>query len=244
MPKVAVFSDIHANLQALDAVLGALDQEGCDYFICVGDVVGYGPSPGACIARIRERGIPCLMGNHDEYATLLMDPRIDRLREEVKTSVAWTQAQLSMDDLKWLSQLPKRFDAEDFSLVHGAFGPKPYVYCSNEKALKHNFTHQDVRLGFCGHSHMPLLALYHEARPPILARLRTCELPDAPKIMVNVGSVGQPRDKDPRAGCVILDLDANTIHPLRVPYDIAETQRLIRAAGLPEKFAARLAEGR
>lgn len=244
MTKIGIFSDIHGNWQALEAVLAVLDNEACDHLICIGDLVGYGASPGPVIEEIRRREIPCLLGNHDEYATLLMDPRIERLREEVKISVEWTQNQLDMDALKWLAQLPKRFDAEDFSLVHGAFGPKPYVYCSNEQALKYNFTYQDVRLGFCGHSHMPLIGVYHEARPPICGRMRSGNLPDAPKIMINVGSVGQPRDLDPRASCVIYELEDDAIRPIRVPYDISEAQRLIRQAGLPEKFAARLGEGK
>lgn len=244
MTKIGLFSDIHGNLEALQAVLAKLDEEACDVLIFLGDLVGYGASPAECVACIREREIPCLLGNHDEYVTLLMDPRLERLREDIRISVEWTQSVLPMDDLKWLAQLPRRIDAEDFSLVHGAFGPKPWVYCMNERSLSHNFQHQDVALGFCGHSHMPLMALYREDAPPVLDHIRKGPIPDAPKVMINVGSAGQPRDRDPRGACVIFELETRVVRLLRVPYDIAAAQQKILDADLPERFAKRLEVGR
>ena len=244
MTKVGFLSDIHGNLEALQAVLEVLDDEACDALVCGGDLVGYGASPAECVGLIREREIPCLLGNHDEYVTLLMDPRLDRLRDDIKRSVEWTQSVLPMDDLKWLSQLPRQLEAEDFSMVHGAFGPKPWVYCTNEKSLTHNFEYQDVPLGFCGHSHMPLIALYREGEPPVIDFVRQTPIPDSPKVMINVGSVGQPRDRDPRAACLVLELETRVVRLLRVPYDIAAAQQKIREAGLPERFAERLEIGR
>jgi diadenosine tetraphosphatase ApaH/serine/threonine PP2A family protein phosphatase len=175
---------------------------------------------------------------------MLGDPRMEKLRADVKVSIEWTQGQLAMDDLKWLSQLPLRLDAEDFSVVHGAFGPKPWIYCANEKALIHNFTHQDVPLGFCGHSHVPIMALDRGEMAPALDYLYSMPLPDAPKIMVNVGSVGQPRDHDVRACCVTYELESRRVQLFRVPYDIEQAQGRIKAAGLPDSFAERLAQGR
>jgi predicted phosphodiesterase len=244
MTKVGLLSDIHANYAALQAVLGKLDGEGCTVIICLGDIVGYGPSPVECIRAVRDRQMPCVLGNHDQYATMLLNSRMEKLREDIKTSIEWTQTQLSMDDLKWLSQRPMRLAAEDFSLVHGAFGPKPWIYCANEKSLLHNFAHQDVPLAFCGHSHVPLLALDRGEMAPVIDYLQAMVVPDAQKVMINIGSVGQPRDRDPRASCVTYVLETREVQLFRVAYDIADTQARIRAAGLPEAFAARLEQGR
>ena len=246
MTKIAFISDIHSNFVALQAVLSVVDEARCDFIICGGDVVGYGAQPAECVREIREREIPCILGNHDEYVTLLMDPKLDRLREDIRKTVEWTQAQLPMDDLKWLAQLPLRIDAEDFSLVHGAFGPKPYLYCSTPDNLATNFDFQDVHLGFCGHSHVPMLAynIPDVDGEPSVKYLRKTRLPEAEKLMINVGSVGQPRDKDPRAAFVLFELEDEVVELVRVPYDIEKAQELIRAAGLPDKNASRLAEGR
>lgn len=248
MTKLAIISDIHANSVALERVLATIDEQGADMIICTGDVVGYGPRPKECIDLLRDREIPCLLGNHDQYVTLLMDSRVERLREEVRVSVEWTQAQLPMDHLKWLAGLPMRFDVEelDFSFVHGAFGPKPWIYCNSSKCFETNFAHQDVPLGFCGHSHVPAIGVYYEgaAEEVAVKYLRKAVVPEATKVMVNVGSVGQPRDKDPRSAFVFYTVESKELELIRVPYDIAQTQAQIREAGLPEKAATRLEEGR
>lgn len=247
MTKLAIISDIHGNSVALERVLATIDEQGADMIVCTGDIVGYGPRPKECIDALRERGIPCLLGNHDQYVTLLMDSRVERLREEVRVSVEWTQGQLPMDHLKWLAGLPMRFDVEelDFSFVHGAFGPKPWIYCNSSKCFEASFAHQDVPLGFCGHSHVPAIGLYDATTDEVSVKyLRKTTIPEVSKVMVNVGSVGQPRDKDPRAAFVFFTVEARELELVRVPYDIAQTQAQIREAGLPDKAAARLEEGR
>jgi predicted phosphodiesterase len=244
MTKVGLLSDIHGNRAALEAVLETLDAEACQALICLGDIVGYGPSPAECVQLIRQRGIPCVLGNHDQYVTTFLNPRLEKLREDVRVSIEWTQAQLAIGDLTWLAQRPMRLGAEGFSVVHGAFGPKPWVYCASEKSLTHNFVFQDVALGFCGHSHIPLVARYRPDAAPLVDPLQTLALPEAPKTMVNIGSVGQPRDRDPRACCVTYEIESRSLRVLRVEYDVEDTQARIRAAGLPESFAERLAQGR
>ena len=193
---------------------------------------------------IREREIDCVLGNHDHYVTLLMDARLERLRPDVRQAVEWTQAALPMEDLRWLAELPRRLDYEELTIVHGSFGPKPWAYLVNEAALAENFKHQDVPLGFCGHSHVPMLSYNREADAPFIHYFENGPLPDESRVIVNVGAVGQPRDHDPRAACVIYELESRTLHLVRVPYDIAETQELMRQAGLPEKFITRLELGR
>jgi predicted phosphodiesterase len=244
MAKVGLLSDIHANWAALEAVLATLDAQACDLLVCLGDIVGYGPSPAECVQLIRQRDIPCVLGNHDQYVTMLLNPRMEKLREDVRISIEWTQSKLVIDDLKWLSQRPLRLDSEEFSVVHGAFGPKPWVYCASEKSLAHNFAFQDVAVGFCGHSHIPLVARHYPDQAAQIDSLQTAVLPPAPKAMINVGSVGQPRDRDTRACCLTYELETRALQLFRVPYDVTDTQARIRAEGLPESFAERLSQGR
>ncbi|MGI5922582.1 MAG: metallophosphoesterase family protein [Lentisphaeria bacterium] len=245
MTKLGFISDIHGNIDALEAVLARLDKEGCELILCLGDIVGYGAAPEQCVNLIREREMHCVLGNHDEYVTLLMDPRVERLRDEVRHSVAWTQAQLSMDNLKWLAKLSNQIDAELFGLCHGAYGPNPWAYCLDEETFKRNFQHQPCQLAFCGHSHKPLIAVDLPDRDlPMVDYIRHCKVPEDNKVMINIGSVGQPRDNDPRACAVIYDADNRELQLIRVEYDIEAAQKKIRAASLPERFAARLAIGR
>jgi len=242
--KFGIFGDVHANLAAFQAVLGALRNAGCDQLLCTGDIVGYGPSPVECLHLIREQNIPCVFGNHDEYVTALFGPGLEKLGSDVKASIQWSQNQLAMDDLKWLAQLPRHLEYDTFSVIHGALGPNPWMYIVNRDNLQDHFTHQKKPLTFNGHTHLPLLGFQREGMPAEMDFLRTTTLPAANRILINSGSVGQPRDRDPRAACCIYDTDKNSVHPLRVPYDIAATQALIRAANLPERYALRLAEGK
>lgn len=242
--RVGLLGDIHANDVALAAVLDALDAEDCDQVACTGDVVGYGPCPGECVRALRERQVPCVLGNHDKFATLLASPRLARLEADTRHVLEWTQSKLDMDALRWLAELPLRLDVEGLTLLHGSFGPNRWAYLVNKKNLAESFAHQDVPLAFSGHSHLPVLCQQLEGHPPRIGFLRTGDVPRGGKVLVNPGSVGQPRDRDPRAACAVYDTASSVIHPLRVEYDIAHTQALIRAAGLPERFAQRLEEGR
>ncbi|OGV74709.1 MAG: hypothetical protein A3K18_15165 [Lentisphaerae bacterium RIFOXYA12_64_32] len=244
MPKIGIIGDIHANLIALQSVLDVLDKEGCLSLVCTGDIVGYGPAPADCIRLVRERKIACVLGNHDHYVTMIMDPRVEELREDIRTTVKWTQNLLAMNDLKWLAQLPVQLDLEHFSVVHGAFGPKRWTYLKNESSLAYNFEHQKVALAFCGHSHVPLISYPRDAAPPHLTYFRTKTKIDKPKTIINVGAVGQPRDHDPRAACGVFDTDERTVRPIRVPYDIVKCQTLMRELSLPAAFIDRLSEGR
>lgn len=245
MGKFGIFSDIHANLAALEAVLQHLDDERCDACFCVGDVVGYGASPADCIDLLRERDIPCVLGNHDHYVTSLLDDRLKQLRKDVRASIQWTQENLDMDQLKWLAQLPRYVDVDMIHLVHGAYGPHPWLYLTKADRLAKSFPHQPHDLAFCGHTHVPAIGLLRDGdSAPVLDYLKSGPIPDADKVIVNPGSVGQPRDRDPRAACLIFDTEANTVRLFRVPYDIDHTQKLIRDAKLPDWFAVRLELGR
>ncbi len=242
--KYGVFGDVHANLAAFEAVLQALDERGCDQLICTGDVVGYGPSPAECIAEIRKRNIPCVLGNHDMYATLLMDPRLEKLEKDTRAVIGWTQSVLSMDDLRWLADLPLRLDYEGFTVVHGSLGKHRWNYLVDDKAVAEHLAHQEKPLSFSGHSHLPILGFQVPEHPARMTFLKSGPIPAGVKAVVNPGSVGQPRDRDPRAACAVFDTEKYSIELIRVEYDIAATQDLMRRQGLPERFIARLALGR
>ncbi|MFA6928863.1 MAG: metallophosphoesterase family protein [Lentisphaeria bacterium] len=244
MTKIAFISDIHGNLEAFQAILAQLDEVSCDQIICLGDVVGYGANPTECIRIIQERKIVTAMGNHDEYVTLLMDPKLDRLRAEVRDAILWTQSHLSMEDLRWLSKLPMRIVTAEFTAMHGSFVPVPWAYCLDENTFAANFKYQEVRLAFCGHSHSPLIGIEIPDELPYVDYIRKTVIKDSDKVMINVGSVGQPRDNDPRSCAVIFEVETRTVEMLRIEYDVTSAQEKIRAAGLPERFAARLALGR
>ncbi len=246
MTRIAFISDIHANMEALNAVLQEIDKHGADMIICLGDVVGYGPNPKECIDIIRSREIPTIKGNHDDYCSMLFEADITkRLRDDIKTSIEWTQTQLSFDDVDWLAKLPESLASdEDFNLIHGSNTPNHYNYCRDEETIKLNFEYQQYPLSFCGHSHSPLIGLDRGAELPYVDYIRKQTIKPDAKVLVNVGSVGQPRDGDPRATVVYYEYEERALSISRIPYNIKITQEKIRAANLPEKFAARLAVGK
>ncbi len=245
MTKIGFFSDVHANWEALTAILKRLDDEQCDQLVCLGDIVGYGASPSECLHLIQEREIPCVMGNHDEYVTMLMNPAFDHLRDEIKKSIEWTQAQLSMDDLKWLSKLPMRIELEDvFIALHSSFAAGKWSYCLDEATFAANFARQPCQLAFCGHSHSPLIGIEMPGHQPFVDFIRPYTVPDDHKVMVNVGSVGQPRDRDPRACACTYILETRRLELIREPYDVEMAQNKIYMARLPDKFGLRLQVGR
>lgn len=135
MTKIGFFSDVHGNLEALTAILKRLDQLSCDLLVCLGDIVGYGANPSECIQIIRERDIPCVMGNHDEYASSYMTPSVARLRPEILQSIEWTQTQLSLEDRKWLAEQPMRLQlGEEIVALHSSFARGKWAYCQIGRA--------------------------------------------------------------------------------------------------------------
>ena len=246
MTKIGFFSDVHANLEALTAILEKCAELKCDELICLGDIVGYGANPAECVKLLRERDIPCVLGNHDEYVTTIMNPEIDQLRPEIRKSIEWTQAQLSLDDLKWLGSQPMQIQVvDDLICLHASFARHRWSYCLDEISFKNNFAQQPCQLAFCGHSHSPLIGIDLPGQEfPFVDFIRTYTVPDDKKVMVNVGSVGQPRDRDPRACLVTYILESRRLELHRVPYDIETAQNKIYMARLPDRFGLRLAVGR
>jgi diadenosine tetraphosphatase ApaH/serine/threonine PP2A family protein phosphatase len=240
--KYAVVSDIHSNLEALSAVLARVAP--ADGLLCLGDVVGYGPNPNECIALIRERATACILGNHDVAA--VDSHGLAYFNPLAREAMAFTQRVLSADNVAWLDGLAYELRMPEYLLVHGA--PVNYFsYILDKTAAALAFHATDAPLIFVGHTH---IAEHYALGPDGDISHRhfqhggTLELEAGKRYLINVGSVGQPRDLNPDASFAFYDPDARTIVWERVPYPIARVQKKIAQARLPEALAARLTVGR
>jgi len=241
--KLGIISDIHGNIEALDAVLGLLRSEGVDQILCTGDVVGYGPDPVACIERVVEEDIRSARGNHDE--AVAAEGPATRMLPEARRAVEWTKAQLTPAHRAWLRDLPSVLDFDGCLVVHASLIPVPrWAYVVDAESALLHFLFQDVPVVFNGHTHVPLLVQHRSGEAPRLDLLRSIFTPRNRRLLVGVGAVGQPRDGDPRAACVIYDESEHFIELRRVAYDNIRTQEKILRTELPEALALRLLVGR
>ena len=239
--KIAIISDMHANLAALNAVLGAIEAEGVERIICGGDLVGYNAEPREVVDRIRELDIPCVMGNHDAAVVGLTDP--ENFNAAARAAVEWTAQQLDEESLEFLRGLPYVRRIESFTMVHGTLHrPEQWGYIFNAYEAEEHFQHQKDTVCFIGHSHIP--GVFIAGDMITLNRSNRVRIQSGHRYVVNVGSVGQPRDNDPAASYAIYDLVDNAIQFRRVPYDVQMTQQKILDAGLPNVLAVRLALGK
>ena len=238
--KTGIIGDVHANLQALESVLKALGEDGVDEIVCVGDVVGYGADPGACIELVRARCRVVVAGNHDHAAVKKVPP--DHFNAAARAALTWTAQRLNDDERWWLSSLPLVHVEEAYSLVHSSFeSPGAFGYIFNPEDAGPSFEKQETLLGFFGHTHWPATLIDGD---PITHSLQTV-VPIVPPatMLINVGSVGQPRDSNPQAGYVVLDHDEKRITFCRTEYDVKAAASRITEAGLPQTLAERLFMG-
>lgn len=240
----AVLGDIHANIDALNAVLDDARAQGVTHFVCVGDVVGYNAAPAACIRAVRdELGCPCVRGNHDHYVS---DPgtNLADFHPSAAQVVEWTRSQLAADDVQWLHDLPLQKPVMGFMLVHATLDkPDHWGYVFENQQAEANFSYQYTPLCFHGHTHVPII-YSNEPGGVLHYQPRDFTLELGQRLFINVGSVGQPRDGDPRASYVVYDMAARQIRFRRVAYDVQAAMARNRLAGLPEKCASRLEIGR
>jgi len=241
--RIGVFADVHANLEALEAVLGILRQQGVTHFACCGDIVGYGPDPGRCCDIICQLRCPVVAGNHD-YG-VLGRTRVADFNPDAAAALRWTREQLTEDRLLLLDGLPLTTVRKPLLLVHGSpSAPEQWEYIFTVREAEEEMRHFSEDICIVGHTHYPFAVAKPAGQPAQLIRAQSFQLAPGVKYLVNAGSVGQPRDGDPRACGLVLDTTNRTITFFRVPYDVARVQRKIIAAGLPESLAARLAVGR
>lgn len=242
MSKVfAILGDIHANLEALNVVLDDCRAQGVTDYLCTGDLVGYNACPRECLEAIRSLGCPVVIGNHDFY--VCSQQNLDDFNAAAAQVVEWTREQLSADDLEWLRQLPFTRTATGITIVHSTMdNPGNFGYVFDNLQAEANFTRQMTPLCFHGHTHCPMI---YEKQMSGVYRIdpQDFTLPAGRKYFINVGSVGQPRDGDPRATYVIYDPAKRQIRFRRLDYDVAAAQARIRAAGLPDRLAERLQFG-
>jgi predicted phosphodiesterase len=240
--RVAVVSDIHANLHALEAVLAAVDEDPPDEVWCLGDLVGYGPRPNECCAAIAARASVCLAGNHDLAVRGTID--LDEFSGDARAAAAWTSDVLDDDARSLLDGLQPQGSAHGVTLYHGSARDPVWEYVLSDDAAEATITLAGTALVLVGHSHAALAATLRDGSlSGGLAGAGTeLDLSDG-RFLLNPGSVGQPRDGDARAAYLVLDLEARTASFRRVEYDVERTQREMRAFGLPEPLAARLSAG-
>ncbi len=242
--RIAVISDIHANLVALERVLKAMDALGTEALWCLGDVVGYGPQPQACVDLLRERADVCLAGNHD-LAVVGAIP-LDRFNPVARTAALWQREHLTAEGMAWLASLTPKAQISGITLAHGSPRHPDWEYVDSHEAALANFDAFDTPLCLIGHSHLALGWRMSVTSNNIVVE-EVMELPGLPvplnvedKWLLNPGSVGQPRDHDPRASFAVLDTKAWRWTWHRVEYDIQAVEEEIIAAGLPEVLGRRL----
>lgn len=238
--KFAIFGDIHANLEALQAVLADAESKECTDYICMGDIVGYNASPAECLEIVRDLGCPVVKGNHDEDSS--GDHSLEMMNPVASEALTWTRLQLSPDQREWLRKLRMVRQVSNFTIVHSTLDqPNAWNYVTNKFDAMSSFSYQFTQVCFHGHTHVPKVFV----DSPKVAQLDEVDitLEDGVKYFVNVGAVGQPRDGDWRAAYAIYDTDAKHIQVHRVEYDFKVTQEKIINAGLPEMLANRLEKG-
>lgn len=240
--RIAVLGDIHSNLEALEAVVADAKGAGVTEFVCVGDVVGYNANPSECLEIIRSECSAVVRGNHDHYCC--NDESLDDFHPLAASVVAWTRRQLSGEQLDFLRNLAYQKMTHGMMLVHSTLDmPERWGYVFDSLDAEAHFSYQTMAICFHGHTHVPMVfekqgSGVHRAEPhKITVRLGR-------KYFVNTGSVGQPRDGDPRSAYVIYTPKLREVEFRRVAYDMELTQSKILEAGLPERLAHRLEHGR
>jgi len=231
--KIAVISDIHGNLEAFSAVLAEIDKRNIQSIYCLGDIVGYGPNPNECIELMRSRIIPSVAGNHDKAVTGELS--IDSFSQMAKAGVLWTKSEITEENEEYLLNLPYIIQEHNIVFVHSSPDyPEEFRYLLSPEDARESFDYFSTPLCLVGHTHRPVIFCEDD---------KTKEITAEKKFIVNVGSVGQPRDGNWRACFVIMDTEQYTLEFVRVEYDVESVRRKIEANGLPQKLADRLLAG-
>ena len=241
--RILVISDVHANYPALEAVLKDAGQT--DETWCLGDLVGYGPDPNAVVEQVRELPqLTCLMGNHD--AAVIGKIPFETFNSDARRSLVRHEQVLTADNMDFLRALPQNVKVRgETTLAHGSPRDPLWEYVLNTLSARLNFDYFDTPWCFVGHSHIQCMFALNEKNDRVTLEATKPDQTIAlrPKLILNPGSVGQPRDRDVRAAYAIYDTKTKTWQPRRVDYNIAEVQQRIRETGLPERHALRIAEG-
>lgn len=242
--RYAVFSDIHSNLEALNAALGYYKKESVDSYICCGDIVGYGPDPKECIELIAALpDITAVMGNHDAAVCGFKDIRW--FHEQAKEVIIWTEKQLAEKDTKYLCGLPRKASINDMTVVHGSPSEPINEYLLTVAQMKENLKLFTEQICLVGHTHAPFIFAGSKKESELLEVKGDLKiiLETGKRYIINPGSVGQPRDSNPLASCAIYDTAKREFGFVRLKYDIKTTQRKMASKKLPQYLIERLALG-
>jgi diadenosine tetraphosphatase ApaH/serine/threonine PP2A family protein phosphatase len=242
--RYAIISDIHGNAEALEAVLRDIDSQAIDTVLCLGDIVGYYPDPGKCIELVRKNVDHCVAGNHDYAAIGKIDTR--NFTHYAYSAMEWTKKHITKSDKEFLSALPLTVEQDNMFLTHSSpSNPQDWVYVfpDSEETVFEAFNSLVYRLNFIGHTHWPSIMIQEDDKI-ILHANHTIKLNGQHYYLINVGSVGQPRDFDSRSCYAIFDTETQEVGLIRVPYDYTITQEKILENNLPEFLADRLEKGR
>jgi len=232
--RIAIVSDIHGNLEALEKTLSIIREKAVDTIICLGDIVGYGASPNACVELIRSATPHVLLGNHDEAAIQL--EKMEYFNPYARIAAEWTHDELTDENKNFIQHLPSHLEHQGILFVHSSpFEPDQWHYIITPTDAAINFSYFTQPVCFIGHSHVPDVFCEDNT---------TLEVKREKKFIVNVGSVGQPRDSDWRSSFGIFDLSSWTYQNIRTEYDVEAAAGKIRKAGLPKSLADRLFIGR
>ena len=241
--KIGVFSDIHSNTEGLGAVLEGLRDAGADAFVCLGDLVGYGPEPNEVVETIRGLNCPCIMGNHDRAAFDAAERQV--FNPYARSAIEWTASRLSPENMDYLKGLPMSHSEDGALYIHASpHEPEAWNYVDRPEQYKLAFgSLNGHRLCFIGHTHRPSIVVQDPKGHYYPHSSRSVDLIPGFRYIVNDGSTGQSRDGLTLAGCALYDTEAQTVELMRVPYDVEATRRKIRDAGLPTFLEERLAHG-
>jgi diadenosine tetraphosphatase ApaH/serine/threonine PP2A family protein phosphatase len=238
--RIAVLSDIHSNIVALEAVLSSIGS--VDAVWHCGDVVGYGPDPDGVVARLIEIGATGVRGNHDSAAA--GGNEIDWFNSDARAAMEWTRTQITPETRAWLAALPLTRTEGDFTVVHGSPRDPIWEYVTSLPVARANIAALTTRWGLHGHTHIPICWREDDGRIEAVSPTNGSSLAlDARRVLLNPGSVGQPRDGDPHASYLIIDTDASRCTWTRVAYDIDAVQSAMTDQGLPQRLIVRLSYG-
>ena len=240
--RYGIFSDVHANLEALEAVLDAYKKEAIDEFICGGDIVGYGANPRECITKVKAVAKVTVAGNHD-WASVDLFPTT-YFNPLAAQAVSWTKQNLDTADEKYLKCLHLIFKNADLTLVHGTLQEtEDFNYMMDGYAASRTFELLKTDICFVGHSHLPGFFIQDKDKRISYQEKDTLEIEKGKRYIVNVGSIGQPRDNNPDAAYCIYDMDKKKMQIKRIKYDTETARKKIISAGLPKPLGDRLLSG-
>lgn len=240
--RIGIFSDIHGNLEALEVVLESIEKENIDRLICLGDLVGYGPDPNLCVKMSIQAADITIAGNHD-YAAI---NRIttENFNEYAREAIDWTKTVLNPESIEALHQLPLIVSENNMTAVHGTLeSPSDWNYIMTIEDAYRNLMAMTTKICFIGHSHIPVNFIRDKNLDITLEKSNNIPIHKESMYLINVGSVGQPRDGDPRASYGILDMEKNEFHLKRIPYQIEKVQKKMEKYRLPRFLIERLAVG-